>query len=118
SKPGFCAPAFLFWALAAGVIFASTRWWWYTNRAVYILACAQVAMLAVSLLVAGLLAFWPRARTAVLEHLDDSARHGSRYHRLCLGAAYLGIFAYLLFVKHCQYRGLQLSMDTTATANV
>jgi uncharacterized membrane protein len=65
-----------------------------------------------------IISIWPKARVRVAEHMEHLGRltHGRQAAWLAL--AYLGLFNFLFFLKYCQYRGFQLNVDTTATANL
>ncbi len=100
-----CAP------VLAELSFASRRYWftdaavaghWRVLRGLAVACAAGAALLAAS----------RRARESAARNLDAPVARG------WLALSFAGVFAWLFFIKYCQYRGFQLPRDTTASANL
>lgn len=96
----------------------SFRQYWFTEHGPTIEWHLWYCLIALSLALAGMMTFWPKARDWVSQHLERTGRLRPAAHTLWSAVAYLGIFAYLFFLKYCQYRGFQLPLDSAATGNL
>jgi hypothetical protein len=112
----FWIPALAPWCVALFVIGYSFRNHNFVQGAFFAQHYALNGLSAASFALAALLLI-PSFRAAVVDHLDGLSSVPPRRHALWIAGAYGGIWAWLGFIRYCEYRGFLLATDTAVSVN-
>ena len=85
----------------------------YVLKAVAVHRHALGGLSTLCFILAAWLACLPAARRAAAEHLEALGRGSVRRHAFWVGLGFLGMWAWLWFIRYCEYRGFMLPLDTS-----
>lgn len=109
----FWLPALLFLALPIYEMRCALAEHDFPHKATFVHDQVLSALSILCFVAAAGLAVSARVRDAVRDHLDSLGRRPARAHAIWLGAGFLALWAWLWFIRYCQYRSFGLAVDTT-----
>ncbi|HEX4048002.1 MAG TPA: hypothetical protein VH309_09225, partial [Elusimicrobiota bacterium] len=113
----FYLPSVALVVVPAAMIARSLAFHYYTHYALLAQDDSYEAAFIAGFIVAALLAFWPKARHAIVAHFEKLSRAPKAWHLFWIGLAYLGVVAWLGFPRFCQIRSYQMPPDTANSIN-
>jgi hypothetical protein len=115
--PYLWTPALALWAAALSVLAVSLPAHDFVRAAAFAQNAALTGLSGACLALAAALSLVASWRAAAVRHLDALGAAPPRAHALWLAAAYGGLWAWLGFIRWCEYRGYLLALDTAVTIN-
>ena len=85
----------------------------YVQRAAIVHDQTLGALSALCFIAAAWLSCIGETRRVAVAHLEALGRGSRRHHALWLGLGFVGLGAWLWFIRYCEYRGFMLALDTT-----